>query len=164
MNDEATYTLRLAKPDFGFSCAHFIVFGADRAELLHGHNYRVSVEIRGRALDEEGLLIDLGEVKSMLRRACRRLDGRTLVPSGNRHLGVTARDGGVEVVFGERRYRFPAEDVLLLSETNTSIEILARMLWRELAAALRGPRIDELVVSVSQTRGQECSFRASVRE
>lgn len=163
MSDGATYTLILAKQDFKFSCAHFIVFDAERAELLHGHNYRLTVELRGRSLDGEGLLLDMARVKSLIRSACARLDNRTLVPGASRHVAVERRGGGVEVAFRDRRYRFPDDDVLILDEPNTSIEVLARMLWRELAAALDEPRVDELAVSVSQTRGQECRYRAPLR-
>ena len=47
------YVLRLAKEDFKFSAAHFTLFGPDEAELLHGHNYQVEVEMVGYALDED---------------------------------------------------------------------------------------------------------------
>ena len=160
MHDETTFTVLLAKQDFKFSCAHFIVFGAERAELLHGHNYQVSVELRGRSLDDEGLLVDMARAKAQIRRACARLDSRTLVPSRNHHLAVERRPGGVDITFRERRYRFPADDVLLLEEINTSIEVLARMLWEQLAEALEEPLVEQLGVGVSQTSGQECWYRA----
>lgn len=160
MNEKASFTLVLDKQDFKFSCAHFIVFGDQRAELLHGHNYRLGVELRGRALDGEGLLIDLERAKAAIREVCARLDSRTLVPSRNRHLAVERRAGGVEIVFRDRAYRFPEGDVLVLPEVNTSVEVLARMLWRELAAALAEPGIEEMGVAVSGTPGQTCWFRA----
>ena len=162
MNDDATFTVLLAKQDFKFSCAHFLVFDAERAELLHGHNYQVSVELTGRSLDDEGLMVDLEHIKSRIRRACVRLDSRTLVPGRSRQLDVERRDGGVAVRFRQRGYRFPADDVLVLDEINISIEVLARMLWRELAEGLAQPLVEELAVSVSQTAGQECWYRAPI--
>ncbi|MEM7353635.1 MAG: 6-carboxytetrahydropterin synthase, partial [Acidobacteriota bacterium] len=160
MNEDATYTFALGKQDFKFSCAHFIVFDAERAELLHGHNYQLEVELAGRSVDEEGLLIDLEHVKSSIRDACRRLDNRTLVPTRNRHLAVEQRNGGVEIRFRDRLYRFPESDVLLLEQINTSLEVLSRMLWAELAEALAAPGLTEMTVSVSGTTGQACCYRA----
>lgn len=160
MSHPATFTFVLDKQDFKFSCAHFIVFAADRAELLHGHNYRLAVELSGQGIDEEGLMLDLERVKATIRAVCARLDSRTLVPTRSRHLAVERRDGSVEITFRERSYRFPEGDVLLLEQINTSIEVLARMLWQELAAALEEPGIEELAVSVSGTSGQACGYRA----
>ena len=48
------FRIVLAKEDFKFSAAHFTLFPGGRAELLHGHNYRVRVELAGSELDEEG--------------------------------------------------------------------------------------------------------------
>ena len=105
-------------------------------------------------------MLDLERVKATIRAVCARLDSRTLVPTQSRHLAVERRDGSVEITFRERSYRFPEGDVLLLEQINTSIEVLARMLWQELAAALEEPGIEELAVSVSGTSGQACGYRA----
>ena len=56
--DAPAWTLALAKEDFKFSVAHFTLFGPERAETLHGHNYRVAIELTGPALDAAGLLVD----------------------------------------------------------------------------------------------------------
>ena len=46
-----TYRVRLDKECHVFSAAHFITFHRDVCEELHGHNYRVAVEVDG-PLDE----------------------------------------------------------------------------------------------------------------
>ena len=43
MND--TVTIRLAKENMKFSAAHFTIFSASERERLHGHNFRVEVDI-----------------------------------------------------------------------------------------------------------------------
>ena len=96
------------------------------------------------------------------RAACARLDSRTLVPARNRQITVREDGGNVEVAFRDRSYRFPADDVLVLDQLNVSIEVLARMLWQELVEGLDEPRVEALGVSVSQTGGQECWYRAPV--
>lgn len=161
MSEEGNYTLILAKEDFKFSSAHFTLFGTDDAELLHGHNYQVGVELSGGLLNEEGLLADFPSVKGAVRRFCARLDTRTLIPGQSSHLEINGVDGGLDVIFGDRRYHFPSQDVLVLPVVNTTIEVFAKMLWTELVEEVPLPRIEMLGVSVGETAGQSCWYRAA---
>lgn len=152
------FRIVLAKEDFKFSAAHFTLFSGGRAELLHGHNYRVRVELSGNDLDEEGLLVDLESFKKTLRKICAGLDSRTLLPGESTRLDWSRENGSIEVRCGERLYRFPAGDTLVLPLANTSMELLARMIWRELAASLGGSRVDQMAVSVEESSGQRCWY------
>jgi len=162
------YRIVLAKEDFKFACAHFTIFGDGRAELLHGHNYQVQVELSGSSLDEEGLLVDIDVFKKALRGLCARLDSRTLLPAESprlewaRDAGDAADNGSIEIRFGTRGYRLPAADALLLPLVNTSIELLARMVWQEMAPHLRGSRVEHLAVAVEETAGQRCWYADSL--
>ncbi len=156
------YRIVLAKEDFKFSAAHFTLFSGGRAELLHGHNYRVRVELSGSELDEEGLLFDLETFKKKLRGICAGLDSRTLLPGESTRLDWSREDGAIEVRCGERSYRFPSDDTLVLPIANTSMELLARMIWRDLAGSLEGSRVDLLAVSVEESAGQRCWFEDRV--
>lgn len=160
------FRLRLAKEDFKFSAAHFTLFPDGSAELLHGHNYQLTVELGGEDLDEVGLLCDLARLKVAIRAACEHLDERTLVPAESSALQVAPKDGGESLEFrcGERTYRLPAADVLLLPLVNTSIELLAEHLWRELAVEARacGRGLTDLSVEVAETAGQSCRYRAAL--
>lgn len=152
------YRIVLEKEDFKFSAAHFTLFPNGGAELLHGHNYRVRVELAGSNLDEEGLLVDIEHFKKVLRERCAYLDSRTLLPAASSRLQWSRDGGAIEIACGERRYRFPADDVLLLPLVNTSMELFARMLWEELAPALAGSRVEEMAVSVEEASGQRCWY------
>ncbi|HWN40876.1 MAG TPA: 6-carboxytetrahydropterin synthase [Thermoanaerobaculia bacterium] len=152
------YRIVLAKEDFKFSAAHFTLFPGGRAELLHGHNYRVRVELSGSELDEEGLLVDLDSFKKKLRGICAGLDSRTLLPGESPRLDWSREDGAIEVRCGEKSYRFPSDDTLVLPLANTSMELFAQMIWRDLAASLEGSRVDLLAVSVEESSGQRCWF------
>jgi 6-pyruvoyltetrahydropterin/6-carboxytetrahydropterin synthase len=152
------FRIVLAKEDFKFSAAHFTLFSGGRAELLHGHNYRVRVELAGSELDEEGLLVDLESFKKRLRAICADLDSRTLLPGESTRLDWNRQDGAIEIRCGERSYRFPADDTLVLPIANTSMELLARMIWRDLAESLGGSRVDLLAVSVEESSGQRCWY------
>ncbi|MCB1057013.1 MAG: 6-carboxytetrahydropterin synthase, partial [Acidobacteria bacterium] len=132
------------------------------AELLHGHNYQVAVELEGEALDSYGLLCDFVRVKSAIRRVCEELDTRTLVPAESSELELGEEGDGVVVVYRDRRYVFPARDVLVLPLLNTSIELLARWFWQQLLPAVGGSPVTLLAVSVAETAGQSCWYRAPV--
>jgi 6-pyruvoyltetrahydropterin/6-carboxytetrahydropterin synthase len=158
------FVLRLAKEDFKFSVAHFTVFSDTIAEGLHGHNYRVRVEIGGAGTDSQGLLMDLRGLKAQIRRLCGELDSRTLLPERSQLVRVTAGGGGYEVRYGARLYRLPAADVRVLPILNTSIEELAAWFWRELRPSLRGSAITELRVEVEETAGQSCVYSAGLAQ
>jgi 6-pyruvoyltetrahydropterin/6-carboxytetrahydropterin synthase len=156
------YSLRLAKQDFKFAAAHFTVFPDGSGELLHGHNFRVTVVLEGQQPDELGLLAPLGPVKQRIRAVCDRLDEHTLLPEQCPLLEVERSADGIEVRFGPRSYRLPVEDVTLLPIPNVTIELLARLLFDEFAPALVGSAVDALTVEVEETAGQSCAYRAEL--
>lgn len=162
MSRDGVFTLVLEKEDFKFSCAHFTLFGPREAELLHGHNYHVAVELEGSRLDEEGLLASFVDVKRAVRAACAELDERTLLPTLSPHLEIGRADGEVTIVYGPRRYVLPADDVLELDMVNTSIEEMALRLWRTLVGEVDLNGVVRLGVKVSETAGQSCWYRADV--
>ncbi len=153
------YRIALEKEDFKFSAAHFTLFPDREAELLHGHNYRVRVEVAGSRLDELGLLVDLDATKKKIRALCAALDSRMLLPEPGGQLAIERGASEVEVRWRDRRYLFPAADVVCLPMANVSIELLAEYLWQALAAGFRAEAhgtLEELEVAVEETAGQKC--------
>src|SRR5688572_17666610 len=67
------WSIELEKESFKFSAAHFLIFPDGSAERLHGHNYRVYVEIDA-ALTRFGLVMDFKSVKPVVRELCDELD------------------------------------------------------------------------------------------
>lgn len=154
--------VKLAKQDFKFSAAHFTLFPGGEAERLHGHNYRVRVELEGRDPGPDGLLISVAEVKETLRSLCAALDERTLIPEKSPQLTVVRDDDAIEVAFGARRYRVPAGDARLLPIPNVTMELLAMHLWHELAPSLAGSAVERLLLEVEETAGQSASYSGTL--
>lgn len=152
------WSIQIDKEYLKFSAAHFLIFPDGSAERLHGHNYRVYVEIDGR-LSPEGLVLDFKEVKPVIRELVDSLDEHWLIPGRHPVLTWNQRDDGVvEVRYLERYYAAPKEDVIVLPINNTSAENFAGWLGRELLGALR-KRFPEvwirvLEVAVEETPGQ----------
>ncbi len=158
-----TWTLRLAKEDFKFSVAHFTLFGPTEAETLHGHNYRLSIEVEGEELDEAGLLADTDALKRRVRELCAELDDKVLLPERSPWLEIRVEEGSVECRFGERVYRLPADEVVLLPLANSSMELLARWAWRALADDSSAARLRHLAVEIAETAGQSCRYAANLK-
>jgi 6-pyruvoyltetrahydropterin/6-carboxytetrahydropterin synthase len=152
------YRVRLEKEYHVFSAAHFITFAANVCERLHGHNYRVAVEVAG-PLDENQYVIDFIALRDELKAITDELDHRMLLPSGHPLIRVTAGDAEVEAVFTPdgRRWVFPRGDCAILPIANTTAELLARYIGERLQAALvrrtqAAPL--KLIVAVDENHGQ----------
>jgi len=160
------YGAELAKEDFKFSAAHFTVFGPERAEGLHGHNYRVRVELWGPSLNELGFLADFARVKRVIRRLCGQWDEKILMAGEAPYLRVVEEAGSLEIEYAERRYRVPREETELLPVTNITVEALAHLFWKNFAAShcLEGSSVDRVRVSIDETSGQGASFLAFITE
>src|SRR5688572_228045 len=109
-----SFTLRLAKQDFKFSVAHFTIFAGDRAEPLHGHNYRLALELEGASAGEYGLLADCDDWKRAARAVCAALDDKVLVAAASPHVRCSEEAGDLVVAFAGRSYRFPQGETLRL--------------------------------------------------
>ena len=64
------YKIILEKEYYHFCSAHFIILGEKEKEMLHGHNYYVSVEFIGTKIDE-GKLIDVSLIKPDIKNIIR---------------------------------------------------------------------------------------------
>ncbi|MFT5050766.1 MAG: 6-pyruvoyltetrahydropterin/6-carboxytetrahydropterin synthase [Chlamydiales bacterium] len=153
-----SWGIAISKEYLKFSAAHFLIFPDGTAERLHGHNYRVFVEVVG-ALGEHGLLIDFKMIKPIIRDLVDKLDEHWLLPGEHPVLRVETRDDGIcEVRYQERYYAAPIEDVIVLPINNTSSENLAAWLGRELRTRLleRFPDVvlTSLRLAVEETAGQ----------
>jgi 6-pyruvoyltetrahydropterin/6-carboxytetrahydropterin synthase len=157
-----SYRVRLAKQDFKFSVAHLTLLADGGAERLHGHDYTIAVEVEGDDLDETGLLIDVARLKEQVRKACARLDEHVLLPEASPVLGLEVGPEQVELRVAARCYRIPRRDVILLPIRNVSMELLAKLLFEELAPGLRGSRAIRMAIEVSETPGQSARYDARI--
>lgn len=64
--------------EYRFAAAHFIPDHPGKCRRLHGHNYRVRVELGADELDRLGMVLDFAEVKKLLDAAAGRFDHRLL--------------------------------------------------------------------------------------
>ncbi len=158
-----SFRVHVTKDYLKFSAAHFIAYQGFR-ETLHGHNYRVSVDVEGE-LGPEGYVLDFGTVKQITRRVCNRLDEKVLIPSRSDCLQIEEDAAQVWVRYEGDEFRFPAKDVALVPIVHSSAEELARYLAGEIRneLALEGvQRIGAIQIGVEETTGQAAYFREAL--
>ena len=157
----AGFRIRVDQDNLKFSAAHFLLFAHGECESVHGHNYRAWVELEG-SLEPNDYVFDFITVKPMVKKICDRLDHRVLLPTENAELRIEKGESVIDAAYHERRYRFPAADVMLLPIHNTTAELLARYicgeLKQELKARFGGRNLTMVRVGVEESFGQEASY------
>jgi 6-pyruvoyltetrahydropterin/6-carboxytetrahydropterin synthase len=165
-------SLQLAKQNFKFSSAHFLIFDETSAERLHGHNYRVEVEIgtpsgagpvKQLGTAERGFFIDFNVFKKYIKQTLDRWDERVLLPNEQKDMSFTEKGPSLEVRFRERFYVFPKNEVVRLPVNNTSVENLSRLLAEDFMGAFSRYHIPYIKVYVEETPGQGAETTVEAR-
>jgi 6-pyruvoyltetrahydropterin/6-carboxytetrahydropterin synthase len=155
------FRIRVEKDHTGFSAGHFITYDGHLCEPLHGHNYRVAVSIEG-PVDENFYVLDFTRAKRLLRAIVDKLDHRMLLPTGSERIVVEEQGDQVVAAYKDKRYVFPATDVVLLPIPNTTAEMLAQWIAGQLQKALGAPalaRLEVIEIEVEESLGQRAVFR-----
>jgi 6-pyruvoyltetrahydropterin/6-carboxytetrahydropterin synthase len=158
------YEVSLEKESLVFSSAHFITFNGNICEQLHGHNYRCKCRVVG-GLDENGYVIDFIALRDTLQQIVGELDHHVLLPT--EHPTISVENNEIEVIarFEGKRWVFPVEDCVLLPIANTTAELLANWIGRQLLDRLDEKAkvtIEKVVVSVDENHGQWASSEIMV--
>ena len=61
-----------------FAAAHRLTMVGTKCENMHGHNWKIEVFLTGGKLDEAGVVMDFGDIKTRLREIIGRLDHQYL--------------------------------------------------------------------------------------
>lgn len=157
----ATYKVHVAKDELVFSSGHFITFNGDHCERIHGHNYRVAVEVDG-PLDENAYVIDFIALRDMTRALVDELDHRMLLPGESPRIRVTAEGANIVARYKDRFWSFPGDECVILPIANTTAELLAHHLGLRLLSAIeaRGwARPAALRVEVEESFGQSAEVQ-----
>ena len=112
-----------------FSAAHFLRNYKGKCENLHGHNWKVFVEMEGSKLDDTGLLIDFGIVKTELKAVLELLDHKLI-----------------------------NEEVETFEAENPSAENIARYIFEMMKGAVIHPHARMKSVTVFETETNSCTY------
>ena len=148
------YKVRVTKDSLVFSSGHFIIFNGDQCERIHGHNYRVAVEVEGD-LDENSYVFDFIALRDQAKAIVDELDHRMLLPAGSQMIRL--EDDGpsnVRARYKDRFWSFPRDECAILPLPNTTAEMLADYI----AGRLRGAWADRGITlpAVLRVEVEEC--------
>lgn len=120
----STYTVRVTKDYLMFCSGHFITYNGDHCERIHGHNYRVAVEVDG-VLDHNHYVFDFLALRDLTKAITDELDHRMLLPTLSELLVLSDDGSNWKISYKDRFWSFPKDDCFLLPVPNTTSELLA---------------------------------------
>ena len=135
-----------------FSACHFIA-GHEKCGRLHGHSYIVSIKLHGSTGDH-GMIMDFVPLKKSLRDIADDLDHRVLIPANSKRITILVGEE-ISIKAGNKRYVFPAEDVVLLDTDESSAEELSRLFLLRMLEQVDFPEnVTRLEVGIDEELGQ----------
>lgn len=152
---QKTFSVDLEKEDLIFSVAHFITFGENICEAIHGHNYRLRCQLVG-PLQTHAYVFDFIALRDHLKAIVKELDHHVLLPDRHPTILVQRHGEAVIVRFAAKKWEFPASDVAILPIDNTTAERLAEYIGDRLLQQLPelSTTISQLTVGVDENEGQ----------
>jgi 6-pyruvoyltetrahydropterin/6-carboxytetrahydropterin synthase len=163
---QSNFRVQVSKDYLVFASAHFITFRGHQCETLHGHNYRVGVAVEGSVDAEAFFVLDFSILKQLARQFVDAIDHKVLLPTQNPKLAYHEEGGRVRVdYFGEPTYVFPKRDCALLPIQNSTAEMLAQYLGRQVREALIRDGYGHLTLlelEVEENYGQSATYRETL--
>ena len=155
------YTVRVSKDYLVFSAGHFITYNGGECERLHGHNYRVAVEVDG-PLDDNHYVFDFIALKNQTQKITDELDHRMLLPAENPHILVSGDAQRISAYYKKQEWLFPRDNCVVLPIANTTAELLAKWIGGRLLEVMKREHQFEPVglrVEVEESFGQSATWR-----
>lgn len=145
-----------------FSSSH-IMPGIGKCGRLHGHTYYVHVSIEGEQ-GEDGLVIDFTVLKGYIREMLETLDHKVIIPEKNGRMKVLRNDDIIEVKIGDKHYKLPSDDCVLLPLPTSSAEDISKYLLSILVKKIKDNAHDNIkIVKVRVDEGPGQGAEVSVK-
>lgn len=163
---DSNFRVEVSKDYLVFASAHFITFQGHQCEALHGHNYRLRVAVEGEIDPEAAFVVDFSIVKKIAKQVLEPIDHKVLLARDNPKLAYREENDQVHVdYFGKAYFTFPKRDCALLPITNTTAEMLAQYLAKEMKCGFLKTGIQtlrKLEVEVEENYGQAAIYSESL--
>lgn len=157
------FRVRVTKDHLVFSAAHFITIGRDLCERLHGHNWRVAVEVVG-PLDENEYVFDFIALRDAAQKIVDELDHRMLLPEKHPQISLSISEREIEATYDDRRWVFPREECVILPIKQTTAERIAEWFCGRLYETIKpagADQLDSIQVDIEENFGQWASYQMS---
>jgi 6-pyruvoyltetrahydropterin/6-carboxytetrahydropterin synthase len=135
-----------------FSACH-IIPEHGKCGHLHGHTYTIHSHVFG-TLNEHGIILDFEIIKNALRDVISELDHKLLIPKRNNKFEIQS-GAEVSIKLGDKNYRFPNEDIIMLNIESATAESLANYILEKLLQTMDIPKnVTSLELGVDEGWGQ----------
>lgn len=144
---------------FKFNSSHFVIY-KDKAEPLHGHNYKVSVKIKCKKLSEEYMVLDFDIVKPIMTKICNDLKHCLILPKFHPELKILDEGNNYKIICRETYYSVDKESVRIIETEQISAECLAKYILHKLFDQLKTNKdfeyikVTKLVCRVYEDKGK----------
>ena len=150
-----------------FNSAHFVVYENFR-EPLHGHSYKVSLEIKAKKLSSSCYVIDFDIAKTIMNEICDGFKDHLLLPEFNKFikLDVNETDKTVKVTCEDSNFTFPLQDVKIIKTEQISAECLSKFIAHSFYEKLKEKheetikeiQIKKITVKVFEDKGKSGNY------
>ncbi|SCN61276.1 6-pyruvoyltetrahydropterin synthase, putative [Plasmodium chabaudi chabaudi] len=151
--------LLVESPAFTFHCAHFIAYKGFR-ETLHGHNYNVSLKVKGH-IQSDGYVVDFSILKKIVKNICNTIDHRFIVPTKSDVLKIEKINNNFQITCEDNSvYSFPQNDCVEIPIKHSSTEeighyILSKIIDEIGMDFLKSRSVNYIEISVSESQTQK---------
>lgn len=153
------FEISLKKQSFKFSSSHFTIFSETKSERLHGHNYKVKVNLQVDKISQDlALAFDFNDIKPIIQKICDSWDERFLLPIKSKFLKISKNKKHTTILFNNKTYTLPDSDILELPLANITSEALAQLFAESLKQHIKIKSIKKIIVFVEESFGQGASF------
>ncbi len=111
---------------FKFNSSHFVVY-KDWNEPLHGHNYKVSLKLKSKKLNDEFMVFDFDFIKPIANEICKDLKHCLLLPKNNPSLKIEEEDTNIKITCKDGTYfSVDKKSVRIIDTYQISAECLSK--------------------------------------
>jgi len=117
-----------------FDMAH-IVETDSKCGRIHGHRWKLIVEVKSDKLRDDGMILDFTKLKSVIDKAIVDvLDHKILVPSrfAEGHY-IKGYGVGIKISINNKEYIVPKEDTVILNIDNSTSECIVKKIYEILS-------------------------------
>jgi 6-pyruvoyltetrahydropterin/6-carboxytetrahydropterin synthase len=137
------FKVTLSSSEIKFSACHFLL-NHKECSRLHGHNYYVSVEIKGD-LDENGFVVDFIELNRILKEIVKPLDHQMIIPRQSKEMDIQEKGDSVLVNVNHKKYMFPLSDVFFFPLSATTSELFSKYIHDKLRQVFPNKQIKVII-------------------
>lgn len=76
--------MKVGIEEFSFDAAHYTPGSSEKCRNLHGHTFKVEVEVEGEVDKESGMVLDFGDIRKAVKGVLKDWDHKFLIPEEDR--------------------------------------------------------------------------------